>query len=204
LAVVASSSALADPPALETVIHGPTRDEKAPKPKLGDGFEKTKWRMSVAQVMALYPDAKPSEGGLSVNETVMGRPALVALYFSDDFGLSRVLVLFKESLDGVPAALQVFDELEAATSKKLGLPTQSTEWWTVKPSRMTEAAREQSIASGGLKIASTWAGAHTWLMLSIGTTAAQDTPGTTMTYVSTGAPLVKDWQKAAMADKKAD
>jgi hypothetical protein len=199
LALALPASAGAEEPVLGTTTHESIRGDKAPKPKIENGFGHALWRMSATKVAALYPDAKPAEGGLSLETEVMGRPALVAMYFADHFGLSRVLVLFKDSLRGAGDAMRVFDEVDFELGIKYGPPTQSTEWWAVKPSKMTEQARQQSLASGGLKIASTWAGARTWILLSVGTTATQDAPGTTLTFLSADAPLSRDWQNPAGA-----
>jgi hypothetical protein len=197
-----SGVARAELPPANTVPHDPTRPEKAPKPKIESGFEGRSWRTSQPQLLVLLPESQPAEGGLSVEREVMGRPALVAYFFADGFGLSRVQILFKDSLDGPADALRIFGEVDAELTKKYGLPTQSSEYWTVKPNKMTEQARQQSLVSGGLQIANTWAGTKTWVILSVGATAAQDAPGTSLMFLSTDAPMTNDFLKQAGAGRK--
>jgi hypothetical protein len=181
----------------ETLSHGATLSEKAPKPRTGGGFEKAKWRMSLKALKAAYPQLKEGpDGNYALDEDVSGYPALVIFYFADGFGLSRVLVLFKDSITTAPDALRIFNDLEDKLGKQYGLPNQSSEWWSVKPSKITEGAREQSIATGGLQMGSTWAGARTQIMLSVGKTRSQERPGTTLTYLSTDGPLKGDWLQA--------
>jgi hypothetical protein len=209
IAVVLSLSGIAraELPPANTVPHDPTRPEKAAKPKIEHGFEAATWHMSQPQLLVLVPETQPAEGGLSVERQVMGRPALVAYFFADGFGLSRVQILFKDSLDGPADALGIFSEVDAELTKKYGLPTQSSEYWTVKPNKMTDQARQQSLVSGGLQIANTWAGAKTWVILGVGATAMQDAPGTSLTFLSTDAPMTREFlQQAGVSHKtlKAD
>jgi hypothetical protein len=202
VALLLSGAARAELPPATTVPHDPIRPEKAPKPKIEGGFEGRAWRTSQPQLLVLVPESQPAEGGLSVERDVMGRPALLAYFFADGFGLSRVVVLFKDSLKSPADALRIFGEVDAELQKKYGLPTQSSEFWTVKPNKMTEQARQQSLVSGGLQMANTWAGTKTWIILGVGSTALQDAPGTSLTFLSTDAPMNTEFLKQAGASLK--
>jgi hypothetical protein len=191
----ASGLAQADATPLETLPHSPVLSEKAPKPNTGKGFEpKAPWGMSAKTLMGTYTDVKVgADGNYAMDAEVGGYPALVIFYLADHFGLARVLVLFKDSIATAPDALRIFNEVEAKLKKQYGLPTQSYEMWRVRPRKITDGAREQSIATGGLQITSAWAGARTWVMLNVGKRPNQERPGTTITYISTDGPLKKEW-----------
>jgi hypothetical protein len=194
LALGAAGLARADAIATETLSHGPVLAEKAPKPNTGKGFEKATWRMTPKALTAAYPTINVgADGNYAVSEDVDGYPALVIFYFADHFGLARIYVLFKDSIASAPDALRIFNDMEDKLKKKYGLPSQSWEYWRVKPTKITDGAREQSIATGGLQMASTWAGARTWILLDVSKRANQDRPGTSLTFLSTDGPLKKEW-----------
>jgi hypothetical protein len=199
LALGIGGLARADALPTQTLPHGATLSDTAPKPKTGDSYDKLKWRSSPKALKAAYPELTSGpDGNYAVDGDVAGNPALVIFYFTEGFGLSRVLVLFKDSIATAPDALHIFNDLENELEKLYGLPSQSSEWWSVKPSKITEGAREQSIATGGLQMASTWAGAHTWIVLSVGKTPAQDKPGTTLNYFATDGLAKRDLPQAGM------
>jgi hypothetical protein len=128
----------------------------------GDGFQKTRWGMSPAEVQRLYPTARTSRVGwvLEVADaTVAGERAQLEFTFGTAGALSQVTVNFRaEGLDR-EQTLQRCLKFQDLLAKKYGDPPSSTlRWKSEKPEKSEREPdpNTTSVAGGQFALGGEW------------------------------------------------
>ena len=124
-----------------------------PKPAIaeGDGFQKTRWGMTPAEVQRLYPSARPSKVGwvLEVSDaTFAGERAQLEFEFGTAGTLSHVTVRFKPDPGDREQMLDRCLRFRDLLAEKYGDPPSSVLRW--KSEKPDKSERDQDAGANGV------------------------------------------------------
>lgn len=132
-----------------------------------EGFQKTRWGMSMPEVRALYRGATLSHSGkmLSLDQPVAGRDASIGFRFAEG-KLASVVVQFAVEHSNQNAYLADFSELKALLAQKYGPPPDDEEYhWSKDLFRNDPQQWGLAVAAGQLSLRTEWSTPTTHLGL---------------------------------------